>query len=264
MAYENGGKSPKKPIINQWTGEGIVRPRSNNDGDEIKFFPFQRGGGAIHFSLACTEEMPGADPNGQPKTQTAYIPVNVMTNKNITEDQLKSVVPGMRVRVVGRLAPESYTSKRTNAKVTTMSVSAFVFEILAMPAANNYGPQGGYASQSPYPQQGIQYSGQYPPQGGYPGPQGSYQQYGPQGGYQQYGPQGGMPYPPAPGYPQPGGYPAAQPQQQPYGRSPYAPQTGAPAPAGIPPYYIHPGQGGPGPQGSDAPPPNLDDFPPDS
>lgn len=284
MAYNNGGKAPKKPIINQFTGEGIVKTISANDGDEIKFVPFQNGGGAIKFTLACTEEVPGMnDENGQPKSQTDYIPVKVITNKNITAEQLKSVVPGMRVRVVGKNKVESYVSKKNNTRVSTMIVYAYVFEILQMPAQNYGQPQG-------YQQGGYQQ-----PQGGYPAP-GSYPQYPPQGGYP--GPQGaypgqpGMPYPPAPGYPAPGGYPQyPQPGAQPYYQRPAgpagpaapaygrpagqgaqqpaqqapAPQTQAPqGQAGaqpVPPYFV-PGQGGAGPQGGEIPPPNYDDFPP--
>ena len=165
MANNAGGQAPRKQKINEWTGEGIVRPRSGNDGDEIRFFPFQRGGGAIHITVACTEQY-GASENGQPKEQTSYVPVNVITNSRITEEQLKGVCAGMRVRVVGKLTPESYTSKRTGQKVTTLVVNAFVFEVLAMPA-HSYAPQGGYApQQAPYPPQAPAYA----PQAGYPGP----------------------------------------------------------------------------------------------
>lgn len=268
MAYNNEGKAPKRNKINEWTGEGIVRPRSGNDGDEIKFFPFQRGGGAIHISLACTEQLPGADENGQPKTQTAYVPVNVMTNKNITENQLRSVTPGMRVQVVGRLAPESYTSKRTGQKVTTLVVNAFVFQILAMPA-QNYGGAPQYGAQPQYPQQGgypgpqggygqaPQYGGQ--PQGGYPGPQ-----YPPQGGYGQ-APQGYGQQPQYPGYGQAPQYPPQQPhfggQPAGYGQAavPPGPQPQAPAQApgqAAPPYYVPPGQVPLGPDGKP-----LEDLP---
>lgn len=230
--YQQGaGKAPRKPIINKWEGEGIVRPRSGNAEDEIKFFPFQKGGGAIHITVACSELSSGADENGQPRTVTCYVPVSVMTNKLITEQQLKGVRPGMKVHVVGRLQPESYTSKKTGNKVTTMVVSAFVFEILEM-------PQQGYQSQ--YPQQGVypQQGGIYPPQGQYYPQQGMYPP--PQGGYP---PQGGM-YPPQGGYPQQQGmYP---PQQQvPYqGQQPgYVQQAGGNPPT--PPYYQPPGfQGG--------------------
>lgn len=245
--YQQGAvKSPKEPTINRWEGQGIVRTRSGNDGDEIKFFPFQKGGGAIHITVACTEVSRTADENGQPKTVTSYVPVNVMTNKNISDQQLMSVRPGMKVRVVGKLQPESYTSKKTGSKVTTMVVNAFVFEILEMPQPGfqpgyqpqpGYAPQGGYA---PYPYGGQPQPGYMPPQGGYP-----------QQGYQ---PQAAPQY-----YPQGGGYPPPP---------NYGPGMQGAAPAGgqpLPPYYQPPGymppQGGaPAPQG----PAPGEDLPPDT
>lgn len=250
MANNAGGQAPRKQKINEWTGEGIVRPRSGNDGDEIRFFPFQRGGGAIHITVACTEQY-GASENGQPKEQTSYVPVNVITNSRITEEQLKGVCAGMRVRVVGKLTPESYTSKRTGQKVTTLVVNAFVFEVLAMPA-HSYTQQGVYApQQAPYPPQAPP----YPPQAGYPGPAAApiYPPY--QGAPQAYFPQQG-------GYP---GYPGAQAPQYPQQPPQYNPQNApAPAPQGgrqqaPPPYYVPPG----GPQPPQAPAPAIEDMPAD-
>lgn len=262
MANNNANKKPK---INEWTGEGIVRPRSGNDGDEIKFFPFQRGGGAIHITVACSEQTMRNDENGQPKVRTSYIPVNVMTNSKITEQMLRSIRAGMRVRVVGNLQPESYTSQKTGQRVTTLAVNAFVFEVL----------QG---TDSPYPQaqpaypaqpQGPAY-GQGAPQGGYPAPQGGYPS--PQGGY----PGQGGPYPPQQPYyggvqgPQ-GGYPGYPAYGQGATQGGYpTPQGGYPSPQGG-----YPGQGGPyppqqpyyggvqGPQGPGGQPEDNDPFPPD-
>ena len=159
--YNNGGGAPKKAKINEWTGEGIVRPKSNNDGDEIRFFPFKNGGGAIHFTLACSEPAQGADENGLPRMKTTYIPVNVMTNKLVDEQRLRTIKAGMRVKVVGKLEAESYTSKKDGQRKSALVVNAFVFEVLAMPqqitppAQQGYGqqPGGQYSHQGgPYPQ----------------------------------------------------------------------------------------------------------------
>ena len=226
MAYNNnqggygqGAQKPKREIINEWKGTGIVRPRSGNDQDPITFYPFQRGGGAIHITVACSEIV-GADESGNAKQRTYYIPVNVLTNKNITQQQLQSVCAGMKVRVVGKLEPESYTSKKTGQKVTSLVVNAYVFEILQFPQ------QQGFAQ----PMQGAGYGQQpfYGPQG--PAPQGQYQQqqyYGPQPAPGQYGaPQQGQM---GPAYGQQGGpAPQGQYRGQQQGQY-YGPQGGAPA-----------------------------------
>ena len=269
--YNQGGsRAPKKPIINKWEGEGIVKPRTGNEGDEIKFFPFNGGGGAIHITVACSEMTGTADANGQPRIVTYYIPVNVMTNKLITEQQLKGVRTGMKVHVVGKLQQESYTSKQTGQKVTRMVVNAFVFEILEMP---QYSQQPVYGA----------------PQPGAYGPQTAPAGYGPQPGG--YGPQPGAPAPyPAPAYggAQPGGYPAPPagygPQPGGYGAQPapagYGQQPAAPAGYGqpqqgaqqntptAPPYYRAPGYGAvpgyaqaPAPAAAPAPVPGEDDLP---
>ena len=241
---QGGGHAPKKTIINKWEGEGIVKPRTGNDNDPIQFFPFQNGGGAIHITIECTEMSGTADQNGQPRVTTSYVPVNVMTNRLITQQQLMGIRSGMKVHVVGKLQHESYTSKKTNQKVTRLVVNAcYAFEILEMPQQAapagyeqhaGYGPQGGYAPQGGYPQGG------YGPQPGYAGvPQGGYPQggYGPQPGYAGQHQQGGTAYPTAPANGQQGA-----------------------APGGVPPYYIPPqpgyAQAGPVPQGV------VDDLPP--
>lgn len=231
----------KKQIINKWEGEGIVRPRSGNNDEQIKFYPFKNGGGAIHITVECSEMTGTADENGQPKVMTSYIPVNVMTNRLITQQQLMGICAGMKVHVVGKLQPESYTSRQTNQKVTRLVVNAFVFEVLQMPQQNApagytgpYPPQGGYPMQGNYPgqpQPGYGPQPGYAPQGGYP----------PQGGYQGQPPQG---YGPQPGYAPQGGY---LPQGG-YQGQPGAPQGGSPAPhpagaQGAPPYYMPPQPG---------------------
>ena len=255
--YNQGAARPqKKPVINRWEGEGIVKPRSGNDNDEIKFFPFKSGGGAIHITVACSEMTGTADQNGQPKIVTSYIPVNVLTNKLITPQQLMGIRSGMKVHVVGKLQPETYTSRQTNQRVTRMVVNAFVFEILEMPLQAQGGYQPQY-QQNPYPPQQGGYA-PYPPQGGYPAAP-AYPQQG--GGYPPYGQ-----------YPQaPQGAPAYGPQG---GMPPQAPQASAAAPsqgANVPPYYQPPGyqqvpgyaQAPPPPQAAPAPeaPDDMGDIP---
>ena len=268
---QRGGKRPSKPIINKWEGEGIVRSRSANDSEDIKFFAFPKGGGAIHISLECSE-INRADANGQPRVTTSYIPVNVFTNKLITEQQLRAVRQGMKVHVVGKLQPESYTSKKTGNNVTTMVVNAYVFENLEMPQqamgygpVPTFGPQPGYAPQGgqPAPQQGYGPVPAYGPQPAYggQGAQQGYGQQGPQPGYggqgaqQGYGQQGPQPayggqgaqgaYGPVPAYgPQPG-Y-GGQGAQQGYGQQ--GPQGGV-AVGAAPPYYQGRQGGQPAPQG---------------
>lgn len=233
----NGGAAPNKEIINQVKLTGIVRPRSLNDSDEIRFFTFQNGGGAIHIMVACTEPMPGGDANGQPRMKTVNVPVTVKTNKTIQPAQLQTVRAGMKVRIVGHLEPESYTSKKTGQKVTTLVVNAFIFEVLAMPQQMAV-PQ--YAQGMP--QQGVQQP-YYAPQGGYPGlQQGAYPPAPQQQPYYPGMPAQGAPYgapqggyqAPYGGYPMQNGYPGPQQGQQ----------QGQQAPAaGTPPYYMPP-QGG--------------------
>ena len=256
----------RKPKINVWEGEGIVRSRSANADEPIRFFPFKNGGGAIHISLLVTESF-GAGADGAPRTRTTYIPVNVTTNNGsqnqITPQQLQSVRPGMKVRVVGRLGTETYDSKRTGQKVTSLVVDAFVFEILDIGQVPAYPQQGGAL----LPHQGA---GHYPPA--------SAQGYGFQGGapapfYGQNFPQQN-----APVYPQQQPYP--QPAPMPPYPGGYAPGAGIPQPAqpqhpgAVPPYYHPPAVPAPAPpatpQGAGASAghpmplaPGIEDLPPD-
>jgi len=238
-----GGRAPKKPKINEWQGEGIVKPRSGNDNEEIKVYDFQNGGASVNISLVCTEPA-GNDQYGQPKTATCYVPVKVQANKLITVQQLHGIRAGMKVRVVGRLAAESYTSKKTGQQVTSLVVKAYVFEILESPQqaympqqpAPQYGPQG----QAPYGQQMPPPYGQQVPYGAQM-PYGQQPQapYGPQAPMPGYGAQPQAPYgQQMPPYGQQSAYQPAQPRQ-----APAAPQPQAPAqPANVPPYYQAPGQ----------------------
>ena len=261
--YQQGApRAPKKPVINKWEGEGIVHPRSGNDQDEITLYRFTSGrGGAIHISVECRDAS-GADANGNPKTTTVYVPVNVMTNKSITEAQLAGLRAGTRVHVVGKLQLESYTSKKDGTKKSSLVVNAFVFEILAPPQPEQaMGYQGGY-----YPPQGSYAApqGYIPPQGYQPGYGPGVQQPAPQGymppqGYQQpgYMQAAGTPLPPnyqAPGY----GPGYNQQGQQGYIPPATAPQGGNP----VPPYYQAPGYAPAGQQPPAAPIPPDDDMPP--
>lgn len=231
---QESGRGQKKTIYNRWEGEGIVRPRSGNESDPIQFYAFPNGGGAIHVTVQV-QEPSGVDPQtGQTRYETNYIPVNITTNRIITQQQVKNIRSGMRVRIVGALKYKSYTSKKTGQKTGSLEVNAFACDILGavQQAAPQYMPQqGGY--QQP-PQYGPQQ--QYAPQ--QPGPQ-----YAPQGGYQQppqgYGqaqPQYNQPRPVQPGPQYVPAQPAQQQQQQ---------QT--------PPPYYRP------PQGAQP----VDDLPPD-
>ena len=222
--YGQGARRPQKEKINEWVGTGIVHPRSGNDQDPIKFFPFQRGGGAIHINLACVEAY--TDASGAAKSHTTYVPVNILTNGGkLDVATVQSIRTGMKIRVVGKIQPESYLSKKTNTQVTTLSVNAYVVEILQQ---QEYTQQPGYGPQPYYqPQQGYQ----QPPMGA---PMGA-----PMGGQ----PMSGYGQQPAPAAPQVQ-YAPAQPQQG---------QQGAPAPQAQrqPPYQ----------QAAPAPAPVLEDMP---
>ena len=198
--------APKRERINVWEGKGTVQPKSMKDGDEIKFFPFPNGGGAIHFNLKV-EENNGVDERGMPRIKTTYVPVNVRTNKVIPEYVLRQVVPGMKVKIVGALSFQSYKDTAGQSR-SSLSVDAFVFQIEAAPAqAPAYMP-----GSAPYAAPGYQ---QAPPL--YPNQQ----------------PQTAYPYPSAPGYP-----PQMPPQMPPqgYGQAPAYQQAmpgQKPAPQGI-------------------------------
>ena len=265
-----GSSKQKKPVINKGEWVGYVRTRSGKPGEPIRFIPWPNGG-VIHITLEVQENI-GADENGQAKIKRGFFPVNLSTKyKPISVQQLQSIQPGMKVRIVGKLVNESYTSEKDGKPHTSIAIEAFLVEVLEMPQ-QTYGPQWGtqggmapqWGSQGFVPQQGYQ-------QQGYPQPQGIY----PQQGYQQ--PQGGYPqqaYPQQQGFQQPqGGYPqqGAWPTQ-----NGFAPQQGYQQPQGMPqsvpqatpqpPYYQHPGVS---PQGPAHPSPSAparpvddDDLPP--
>lgn len=221
-----GGTGIKKEHHNLWQAIGILRPRSNNENEPLKFIQWKSGGGVINAKLNITEQF-GTDEHGNPKTKRTSMPVRIKTNKNITAQQLQSIVSGTKVRVVARMEQETYDSKLDNSKKEIVFADVFVLEILEVPMMPVYGGYPGTAA--PVPPQGVPH---------------------------QYG------YPPAPnGYPQYPGYP---PQGQPQYQPPYQSQApqGQPAPSyhGFPPpppqgqdmpkYY---------PQHQDM---NIDDLPP--
>ncbi len=214
-----GGNRQKKEIFNQWQAIGVLRPFK--EGDSLKFKPWKNGG--VLNALISIVEPIGVDENGSPKTRKFTMKCSIKTNKNITAQQLQSIAPGTKVRVVARLILESYADSRQQ-QVTSVCADIYVLEILEVPMQN------------------YQQSPQYPPQyGQYPqGPQMTQPQQP-----QYYPPQGQQPpapqYPAYPGYP---GYPGqqmAQPQQPPQ----YQPQS-QPQPQAQPPQYYQP-QGQPVP-----------------
>ena len=179
---QQNGQGQRKQIINQWQGIGVVKPRGNTQ--QITFYPFENGGGAIHFNLCCTEYAGFTDEYGNPKYRQDTIPVTVRTNKTISVQLLQSIYPEMKVRVVGSWRNKTVTSKKTGQPITINEVEAFVVEVLEAPTMmpQYQPPQPQYAEPpySPRPQ-GAQIAPQYmkqqPVQSQYQQPQ---QQYSPQ------------------------------------------------------------------------------------
>lgn len=214
-----GGNRQKKEIFNQWQATGVLRPVK--EGTPLKFVPWKNGG--VLNALISIVEPIGVDENGNPKTRKFTMKCSIKTNKNITAQQLQSIAPGTKVRIVARLILESYMDSSQQRK-TGICADAYVLEILEVPMQNYQQP----------PQYQPQY-GQYPQ--GQQMAQPQQPQYYPPQGQQQPAPQ----YPAYPGYP---GYPGqqiAQPQQPPQ----YQPQS-QPQPQAQPPQYYQP-QGQPVP-----------------
>lgn len=222
---------------------GVVMPRSLNMQDPIRFFPFPNGGGAIHI-MVQVQKVTGTDPQtGQPRIRRKYIPVNIVTNKKITQQQLQSITPGMRVRIVGEMEYKSFTSKKTGEKNGGTEVNAFVCEILgpAQPVMHPYpgqqAPMPAYGQAAPV-QPGPQYvPGQQHP---YMGPQygpapaqapvqaqpaygQGYAPYGQQMPQQQQAPVQAQPHPAAPPYYQPPQQAPGAPEDLPEGNIPVKP-----------------------------------------
>lgn len=225
-----GGNRQKKEIFNQWQAIGVLRPFKEND--TLKFIPWTNGG-VLNARLSVVEPM-GQDENGNQKTRKFSIKVSIKTNKNITAQQLQSLVAGTKVRVVSRLVIESYEGK------SNICADVYVLDILETPMAAY--PQAPAPQYYPggYPQYGQQPVPQTPPQyGNYP--QAPAPQAPPQ--YGQYPPQ----YSPQPGVPPQYGQ---QPQQAPKAAvPPQAPPQYGQYPSQQPPWY------------KPAPEMNIDDLP---
>ena len=261
-------RQPKEEPVNSVTLCGIVRSRSRDN--VIKVITWPDGGGVIHFNLEV-DTPEGIDQYGRPRVSKGWYNVNMKTNngkKPITLNDLRSILPGMKILIRGKLKNEKYPIRELNKEIPITVVDAYYFEMRES-ELQQYGPQqppqgGFYGQGAPAPQQGW---GQ---QGGYqaPGPQYAPQQppYGQQG-YQV--PQQGPAY--GPGYgqqPPQGGY--QQPPQGGYRQQPPQPQAAPGQPA--PPYYRPPQQGAPAPQNTPGPqaapgaqggPAVLEDLPPD-
>lgn len=148
------GQGQKKQIINQWQGIGVVKPRGNSQ--QITFYPFQNGGGAIHFNICCTEYTGFNDEYGNPKFRQDTIPVTVRTNKTISVQMLQSIAPEMKVRVVGSWRNKTVNSKKTGQPMTINEVEAFVVEILEAPTMMQQYQQPQPQYQQPHQQRQYQ------------------------------------------------------------------------------------------------------------
>ena len=215
-----GGNRQKKEIFNQWQAIGVLRPFK--EGDPLKFTPWKNGG-VLNARLSVVEPI-GVDENGNPKTRKFSIKVSIKTNKNITAQQLQSLMAGTKVRVVSRLVYESYNDK-SGAQRTDVCADVYVLEVLETPQMFPQQPQPQY------------YPGGYPPHYGQP-------QYVPQP-QPHYPPQGQPQYSTQPQPQYPGQYPPQappQPQYAPQQQPQYAPQgqpgqQGGQYPQHVPPYY---------------------------
>lgn len=290
-------RQPKEDPVNSVTLCGIVRSRSRDN--VIKVITWPDGGGVIHFNLEV-DTPAGNDLYERPRVSKGWFNINMKTNngkKPITLNDLRSILPGMKILIRGKLKNEKYPIRELNKEIPITVVEAYFFDIKES-ELQQYGPQqplqgGFYGQGAPAPQQGWGQQGGYPaPLGGYPAPGPQYgpqpSPYGPQG-YQ--APQQGAYPPPAPAQGAPSGYPAQQQgpaygpgygqqppqggyQQQPprggYQQQPPQPQAAPGQPA--PPYYRPPQQGAPAPQNAPGPqaapgaqggPAVLEDLPPD-
>lgn len=209
---------PRKEIINKVELIGIIVPRSANENEQITFYPFSNGGGAVHCNMKVIQYTGRADENGQPKYRTTYVPLDINVNKLISATTLQALVSGMKVRVVGELRTQSYEKKTTRERVTSLVVSVYILEVLEAPmAAPVYqtAPQGYQQAPQPqmpgYPPQAMPAAS---PQPAYPPHSQTYPAAAPQ-------------YSRQPATPNAGRMPQAQPQAQPqmpgYMPQPYQP-----------------------------------------
>ena len=107
----------KKEKVNYVELVGYLTARSSNENDQIVFYPFKNGGGAVHCSLKVLQPTGQADEYGNPKMRTTYVPVDIAVNKMIPASTLQGLIPGMKVKVVGELRLQTYQKKNTNEKL---------------------------------------------------------------------------------------------------------------------------------------------------
>lgn len=243
-------------VVNYVNLLGTVKARTREEESSgIRYYPFQNGGGAIHFTLVVVETR--SNRQGGTTASTMYITINAYANVNygMRPEYIQSIRPGMKIRVEGKLKMTTRRNQQGGTPQWSPEVDADkirIIEMQAVPQTNSpqFGP-GGYI-QYPQPQQPQQYQPQYTQQyqpqygqqpavqqGGYPAPQG-YQQ-----GYQQqpqYGPA------PSKGQGAQGGYPAPAPAYQPQRQQPQQPARQERSQVTPPPYYQAPQTQGQGAQ----------------
>ena len=215
----------KETPVNKLEFTGIIRPRGL-DKQEVTITETSTGKASAKFQLECIEYMGINDEAGNPKMSRTYVPVSVWSNKTINVAMLRSLVPGMKVHVVGRWTNQHFKG-RNGEDVRMTECTAYVVEILeqVQPQYPGYQPAA-----APYGQPVAQ--PQYP----------TYQQ-------------PAAPMPQYPNYQQPAA-PAPTPYEQPSGqpRYPASQQPAAPAPYGQPiaqpqyPIYQQPNTPAPGTQ----------------
>ena len=233
-AYQNNG-SPRKEIINQWQGVGVLRAKSTDPNAPLRFYSKDGVTGVLHAKIVVTQNSRNKDQNGDAIITKDEFSLDAWTNTKISFNMLRNMQQGTKVRVVGEAHKKHYQD-RNGAWQTDFVINAYVLEILATPqqAYQQAPQQGGFAPQGygqghAQPNQGYQ---QAPQQGGF-APQGYGQGHAqPNQGYQQAPQQGNFtPQGYGQGYAQPNqGYQQA-PQQgnftpQGYGQG-YARQGGA-------------------------------------
>lgn len=210
---EDGGqkavKTKKENPVNKCEFTGYAKTRGNYP--EIRVNELPNGGASVKFTLECREFTGSSDENGNPKCRTTYVPVSVWANKIISVAMLRSVVPGMKIHVIGRWSNQHFKDRNGQDRNFT-ECEAYVLDILetpqmASPQMPPYGQPYGYGLQTPpqgyTPQQPA--APQYPPQYSV-----QPQPYYPQPQYRQPA----QPLP-DPGYAQQGGYAQQQIRQQP-------------------------------------------------
>lgn len=238
--YPQGGgpkavMAKKESPVNKCEFTGYAKPRGNYP--EIRVNELPNGGASIKFSLECREYTGSSDENGNPKCRTTYVPVSVWANKIISVAMLKSVVPGMKIHVVGRWSNQHYKDKNGQDR-NFAECEAYVLDIqetpqMVSPQMPPYGQPYGYSQQpapqgyapqqpaAPQPQYDARQQPYYPqPQYSQTAPRQAYPDYAQQGGYvRQQGQSQAAPQQPSqtPGYYQPAQRPSGAPSPQPAG-----------------------------------------------